>query len=157
WDSLTVLVRKAREPQRLEIGYAPEILLSVAPVVSLLSGPAPLEGATVTLELNGRPVATKELPKGQTEATFPALARGTDGISVQPPAGPDGRELTLASAPPDIYLSPGDHAEIPVAFQYVPAEVRGRVETEDGKEFTTQDVKLRIFGEGVTYDVTAQN
>lgn len=154
--SLTTWVRKAKDPQPVEIGYAPEILLSVKPVVTQPSGLAPLEGATVTLELNGRPVATKELEKGDTEVTFPALAQGTYGISVLPPAGPASRDLTLASAPPDIYLSHGVHAEIPVAFLLAQATIRGRVETEDGKQ-VTQDVTLLISGDGAPFDITAHN
>jgi hypothetical protein len=148
-EELTFPVSKAKSPAPRKMVYAPDIQLSVEPVVKPLSGTEePLEGAVVTVDLNGQVLPAKTLEKNQTQVVFDRLDQGSYGITVSPPA--DGMVLATKLRPID--LQPGDAAEVRVLFEQ--QNVSGQVQTEDGK-LVTQDVQLQISGAGKPIAVTA--
>src|SRR5690349_135848 len=135
-------VSKAKNPAPRTMVYASDIRLSVEPVVRPPSGPErPLEGAVVTLDLNGLTLPAKTLGKKQHKVTFDRLGKGTYGIPVTPPA----EGMTLVTSLDAIDLQPGDAPEVRALFRQE-RKIGGYVETEDGKR-VTQPVELRISGD----------
>jgi hypothetical protein len=125
------------------MAYAPDIRLSVEPMVKPLIGKErPLEGAVVTVDLGGLDLPAKTLGKRQRQVTFDRLDQGTYGITVSPPT--EGVVLVTKLQPID--LQPGDDAEVRVLFKQE-QKISGRIETEDGKS-VTQAVQLQISSNG---------